>query len=51
MKFSGPGTNFDFLFEDSSNKENGLPPELRSIYGGDWCLPILLPRSTAIQTL
>lgn len=39
MKFSGPGSNFDFLFEDSSNKANGLPPELRSIYGGDWCIP------------
>lgn len=39
MKFSGPGSNFELLFEDSSNKTNGLPPELREIYGGDWCLP------------
>jgi riboflavin biosynthesis pyrimidine reductase len=39
MSFSGPGGNFELLFEQSPNQENGLPDVLREIYGGNWCLP------------
>lgn len=39
MRFQGPGSSFELLFEKSPNTANGLPAELREIYGGDWCLP------------
>lgn len=39
MKFTGPGSKFELLFEESKNQANGLPAELKEIYGGDWCLP------------
>lgn len=41
MIFKGPGSRFELLFEEQTPLANcnGLPAELREIYGGDWLIP------------
>ena len=42
MNFSGPGNNFELLFEESlegSDASLSLPRQLKDIYGGDWTIP------------
>ena len=42
MNFSGPGENFQLLFEEVSQKSSSsvsLPDQVRAIYGGDWIVP------------
>lgn len=42
MNFSGPGDNFQLLFEEpiqSSDSVIGLPDSIRNIYGGNWLIP------------
>lgn len=42
MNFSGPGDNFQLLFEEpiqSSDSVISLPDSIRNIYGGDWLIP------------
>jgi riboflavin biosynthesis pyrimidine reductase len=39
MSFSGPGSSFELLLELPEASGQGLPPELRKIYGGDWIIP------------
>lgn len=42
MNFSGPGNNFELLFEESlegSDATLSLPRQLKDIYGGDWTIP------------
>lgn len=40
MKFNGPGTPFELLFEEAAPSSGlGLPPELRDVYSGDWVIP------------
>jgi hypothetical protein len=39
MSFSGPGSTFELLLELPEASGQGLPPELRKIYGGDWIIP------------
>lgn len=44
MRFQGPGSAFELLFEQASRPGIGLPDELKAIYGGDWVIPEGLPR-------
>ena len=41
MNFVGPGSKFDFLFEEKYElgQSMGLPASLREIYRGDWLIP------------
>ncbi|MEY3029611.1 MAG: hypothetical protein RL198_1008 [Actinomycetota bacterium] len=40
MKFLGPGSNFELLFDaETAVSGSGLPAELAQIFGGDWVIP------------
>ncbi|MGA0119814.1 MAG: dihydrofolate reductase family protein [Candidatus Nanopelagicaceae bacterium] len=42
MNFSGPGENFQLLFEEVSERTGtsiSLPDPVKAIYGGDWIVP------------
>lgn len=42
MNFSGPGANFELLFEESLEGNDAtlsLPRQLKDIYGGEWTIP------------
>lgn len=36
MRFNGPGSSFELLFEEDDQPGTGLPSPLREIYRGDW---------------